>query len=343
MRARSFPSLCLSGSLLALLALLAPTSPLHPTQAFAERVLRPTPFSLEIPPNTLIAGRPLPALPLWIESISLQTPVRDAANPNRSTVVRIRLRKLSSLIQSVELRVTLRAGTGGPASLSAWTEAGSPVFQSDPFGSPSATLTEVLRIPASGADYLDLTLPGKGDRLAGLFLTALKNGTVLHPIDFPPPTVSEAFQSNTGTAEDPNRDIQLFGRVAAMLESGPFTLEAEAPTAIDFELPKKPAATLLSFEVRNLLVTNPPTLLLNEIPLPPLNAQLPDLADPAWTLRREIGLPESSLQYGGWIKVQLLLPSEALLPGINQLTFQAAEFAGPANIRNVELQIRNFK
>jgi hypothetical protein len=311
--------------------------------ASAERVVRPTPFSIDIPPSTLLANRPLPALPLWIESISLQTPVRDAAHPNRSTVIRIRLRKLSSLIQAVELRVTLRPGPEGPASLSAWTESGSPLFHSTPFGSSTAPLTEVLRIPASGADYLDLTLPGKGDRLGGLFLTALKNGSVLHPIDFPPQPVTDAFQTSTGSAEDPNRDIQLFGRVAAMLELGPFPLEEANPVAIDFELSKKPTAALISYEVRNLLVVNPPSLLLNDSNLGFPNAQLPDLADPAWNVRREVGLPEAALQYGGWIKVHQILPAELLQKGLNRLNFEGAEFAGPAEIRNVELQIRNFK
>lgn len=340
MLARPLPPPILRGTLFAL-ASLAPLLPL--SNALAERVLRPTPFSLEIPPNTLLAGRPLPALPLWIESVSLQTPVRDAAHPTRTTVVRIRLRKLSSLVQSVELRINLRAGTDGQASLSAWTEAGATIFQSNPFGSPNANLTEILRIPANGADYLDLTLPGKGDRLAGLFLTALKSGTVLHPIDFPPNPVTDAFQTSTGSTEDPNRDIQLLGRIAAMLDPGPFTVEAANPVAVDFELSKKPTAAVVSYEVRNLLVDNPPGLLLNDTTLGFPHAQLPDLADPGWTVRREVGLPEAALQYGGWIKVHQILPSEILQKGLNRLTFEGPEFAGPAEIRNVELQIRNFK
>lgn len=311
--------------------------------AAADLVVRPTPFSLEVPTTNLLASRPLPSLPLWIESISLQTPVRDAANPSRATTVRIRLRKLSSLIQSVEFRVSLQAGLGGQANLAAWTESGVPQFRSEAFGSPASAVTEVIRVPALGVDYVDLTLPGRGDRLTGLFMTALKNGTILHPIDFPPDPIADAFASNSGTAEDSSRDYLLLGRVAAMLDAGPFTVEEGTPTAIDFELSKKPSMALLTYEIRNVLANEPPITALNETPLPVGSIHFPDLADPAWILRREVGLPESTLQYSGWIKVQQLLPASSLVKGVNRISLEQPRFGGPVEIRNLELQIRNIK
>jgi hypothetical protein len=133
------------------------------------------------------------------------------------------------------------------------------------------------------------------------------------------------------------------GRVAAMLDAGPFTIDEAAATEIEFDLGKKPSAALLSFEIRNILASEPPLAHLNGIELPPLSTQLPDLADPAWRIKSSIGLPESSLQYTGWVRVQQLLPRAALLQGTNSFTLQQPRFGGAAEIRNVTLQIRNLR
>ncbi|MEY2599100.1 MAG: hypothetical protein RLZZ142_1359 [Verrucomicrobiota bacterium] len=322
----------------ALLPLLLPSP-----SASAQTHAQPIPFSADLPVRTLLAERPLPSLPIWIESVSIVPAAPPSASP-RSTVVRIRPRRLSSLIHSLELRITVSPGLGGTASLSAWSETGTPLFESPPFGSPDSVHTEVLRVAASNLSYLDLRLPGDGSRLRGLFVTALKTSAVLHPIDFPPPALLDAFTpSHVAATQLEEADRLLLGRVSALLDPGPFTVEEESPTVLQFDLPKIPSAAVLSFEARNLIASDPIRLWLNGEELAPVSVSYPDLADPAWRLRSSAGLPQNTLQYSGWIRAQILLPTTVLAPGINEITFQQPSLCGAAELRRIELQVKNVR
>ncbi len=315
---------------------------LTPLPVFAQPQLHPTPFSIGVSPSALLAERPISSLPMWVESISVLHPPKDP-NHVRRTVVRLRLRKLSALIHTVELRITLAAGPSGQATLTAWNETGMQISQSAPFGSAEAALTEVVRIPIEGVDYIDLSLPLDGSRLTGLFTTAMKKSPVLHAIDFPPPPVQESFAPAPSVSPDPEADRLLLGRIAATLEAGPLVVGEETPTLIDFEISQKPSAALLTFEVRSVLAGEPPLALINGVELHQLSINFPDLADPAWRTRKRIGIEEPALQYSGWIRMQGLLPPSALLPGQNQISLQQSRFGGTVEIRNVELQIRNLR
>ena len=313
-----------------------------PSPAGAQPLLQPTPFSIQLSPSVLLAERPVTALPMWVESVSVLHPPKDPLGL-RCTVVRLRIRKLSSLVHSIEFRVTLAAGPSGYAEFTAWNEAGTQLFHSQPFGSSNNALTEVVRIQTEGVDYIDLALPLDGSRLTGLFTSAMKKSPVLHPIDFPPPAVLESFTANSGTNLDPDRDHLLLGRVAATLEIGPLTLTEETPTLIDFELSHKPSVALLTFEARSLLATAPPLASLNGVELAPLSVTFPDLADPAWRTKKGGTLAEPVIQYSGWTRVQGILPHSALLSGANQVSLQQPYLGGTVEIRNVQLQIRNLR
>ncbi|MEK0445406.1 MAG: hypothetical protein RLZZ399_727 [Verrucomicrobiota bacterium] len=309
-----------------------------PCVARAQLVPQPIPFSIEFSPSTLLAERNIASLPLWMESVK----VTRSAN-RLFTTVRLRLRPLPSLVQSVELRVTLAPSPVGKATVTAWNEAGKQCFEGPAFGSAEATVTEIIRIPAAGADYIDVVLPRDGSRLSGLFATALRSSPVLHPIDFPPAPVQETFTSAPLSANDPEKDRLLLGRVSALLDPGPFTLEEEKPTALEFSVPKKPTAALLTFEVRNVWTDFPPVLSINgtELAIPML--QLPDLADPAWQFKKNRVFAQGALHYSGWIRVQQMLPPELLISGNNRLSLLQSRDLGCAEVRNIEIQLKNFR
>jgi len=312
------------------------------TSTSAQTVLQPTTFSLDVPVATLIAERPIQTLPVWIESLSVQPQIKESGNPKHK-IVRLRLRKLSGLIQAIELRVTLNAALGPQGFISGWSESGQESFHSKPFGSHEATVTEVVQIPTLNVDYIDIAIPGDGTRLGGMFATAMKSSAVLHPIDFPPPSVLDGFSASPKNQPEEDKDLLLMGRVAALLDAGPFTIEEASPTSLEFELSKIPSVALLTFEVRNILGGDPPLARINGVELPPGCLHLPDLADPAWRIKKGLGLPESAIQYTGWIRIQQLLPKSVLLQGVNEFSLQQPRFGGAAEVRNVQLQIRNLR
>lgn len=297
---------------------------------------QPTPFTLEVPPAALLSESPINTLPLWAESISIQ-------KIGTQKFIRLRLRKIASIIKGLELRISLNPGSGPQALVTGWSESGQQKFASKPFGTESERITEVIRIPSTNIDYVDLELPGDGSRLASFFATAMRESPVLHPIDFGPSPAIDAFTESPKNLPGEDKDLLLLGRVAALLDAGPFQVSEGDPTSICFDLSKVPSAALISYEVRNILANQPPSLSVNAVNLTNPSMLLPDLADPAWKLRREVGLPESSLQYSGWIRIQHILPATALLQGTNELLIQQPAFAGSAEVRNVRLQIRNFR
>jgi hypothetical protein len=311
-----------------------------------------TTFAIRFDPIQLLAERPLNTLPMWIQSVSVQHHRFDATVLNiskadatrlRHTSIRLHLRKLNFLAQTVELRVSLAPGIG-QATAASWTETGTQIFHSEPFGSQEEAATETIFASIEGADYLEIDIPGDGSRLKGLFASAMRYTKVLQAVDFNTAPIADAFGNSASTLPSRAEDRYLWNRVDAPLDAGPFPVTAGQPQAIEFELASQPTCAVVSFEVRNVVPDMPPVLQLNEADLPPASLSLPDLADPAWHALGESAAQDgvsSTLHYTGWIRVQQFLPGSVLQKGKNLLQLAQPIEGESIEIRRVELQLRS--
>jgi len=343
----------LSKSLIALVAIALLAIPAISALAAPSQLRQQTTtFAIRFDPNQLLAERPLSSLPMWIQSVSVQHHRFDAAALNlskadatrlRHTSIRLHLRKLNFLAQTVELHVTLAPG-GGQATAASWTETGTQVYHSEPFGSQEEAATETLFASIEGADYLEIDIPGDGSRLKGLFASAMRYNKVLQAVDFNAAPIADAFGNSVSTLPPRAEDRYLWNRVEAPLDAGPFTVTAGRPQAIEFELASQPTCAIIAFEVRNVVPDMPPVLQLNEADLSPVSLSLPDLADPAWHSRDEPATQagvSSTLHYTGWIRVQQFLPGSVLQKGKNLLQLAQPIEGESVEIRRVELQLRS--
>jgi hypothetical protein len=299
---------------------------------------RPAPFTIRFDIGDLLAERAQQTLPLWLEGIMVQRYPREGELPAH-TAVRLRLRKIASLAPVVELRVGLAAGEG-TATAMAWSETGRQVYRSSPFGSRYEPVTELLRIPAEGANYIELELPGRGEALTELYAAAMRYTQVLHPVDFAPAPVADPFANEAATSVANENDTLLWSRVHAPLDEGPFTLEPGGSGLIEFEMLKRPECALLTFELRHAEAGVPPLVSVNGQDLPVAAPVLPDLADPAWKLSPSVGDTPGRMQYSGWLKVQQFVPGSALAKGVNTAEISFPASAQAADVRRVEIQLR---
>jgi hypothetical protein len=299
---------------------------------------RPAPFTVRFDVGDLLAERAQQTLPLWLEGVMIQRYPREG-ELGAHTAVRLHLRKLAALAPVVELRVGLAAGRGTARAL-AWSETGRQIFRSEPFGSETEAVTELLRIPAEGANYIELELPGKGEALTELFASAMRYTQVLHPVDFAPEPVSDAFENAAASSVAAENDSLLWSRVHAPLDAGPFTLENGGSGLIEFELLKRPECALITFEMRHSEAGRPPLVSVNGQDLPGATPLLPDLADPAWKLRPAARSAPSQMVYSGWLRVQQFVPGSVLVKGQNTADISLAASELAADIRRVEIQLR---
>ena len=312
--------------------------PLLSPQANAQFKPHPTPFTIRFDPASLLAERAQMTLPLWLQGVGVRH-YRADVEQMQITVVRMDLRQMKSLAPFVELRVGLAAGPG-QAVVTAWSETGQQIFRTPAFGSATQSVTETIRVATEGANYIELELPKKGERLQSLCAGAMRFTQVLQSIDFSPEPVVDAFGNAASTVAPSEQDRLLWDRVQALLDAGPFTLQAERAETLEFQISRTPEGAMLTFEVRNAIAENPPLLQLNNADLPPAALTLPDLADPAWRARPVPGTQETLLRYGGWIRVQQFIPGKQLAKGVNTLNFLQTDSLEPVEVRRVEIQLR---
>jgi hypothetical protein len=311
-----------------------------PGKAQSQLVTQPAPFSVQFDASSLLAGKPQSSLPLWIEGVSLHHYADESTRLHRTTL-RLRLRHLPNVASFVEIRVGLLPGAEKPAFVTAWNETGQQKFRSEPFGSATATITEVMRIPNEGIDYIEVDLPSDGSRLTSLFATVLRKGSVYHSIDFPPNPTADAFSGGVRSTPLPEHDRVLWNRVAAVLDPGPFDLFSDQPQSLEFTLSKAPDLALLSFEVRNISPEDPIALTANGLQLPPVALTLPDLTDPGWKETPATAGGVARVTFSGWIRVQQILPRGVLVKGENVVWFHHRNPSQSAQVRRVEIQLKN--
>jgi hypothetical protein len=305
----------------------------------------PTPFSVWLDFDKL--SRPNPpkvALPIWIEAVQSESKPAKNGTP-AETVYRIRLRRMEQLHSEIQLRVFFDDRPGQAPAVSGWSETGQLRYQSVPLGHgldlPSSLS---LNVPVEGVDYVDITVPGDGVNVRGVFVASLRRVEGRAGIDFAtPPLVTDAFGA-AEPARTETDDFMLYGRVKATLEAG--AVKLEPATGLDgitweVQLDAPPMAALVTFEVLGADITLPPELIVNEHMLGGANMQLPDLADPAFQGDVRPMERDMRFRYTGWLRCQKLIPGSALKSGLNRVRLRLNNSSGPVAVRAVEVQLKH--
>ncbi len=327
---------------LAMAALLAAAQPHINAQ---ELRVQPTPFSVWLDFEKLSSPRPPKiSLPIWVESVlSHPVPARDGAP--EQTVYRVRLRRLAHLNPEIQLRVFFQDVEGRAPVVTAWTETGTLRYQSAPLGTGlDLPTSDTLTIPVEEVDYLDITVPGTGSNVRGVFMATVKKAEHRTAVDFAELGLGADPFGNEPALPTPKDDLYLYGRIRATLCAE--TVKLEPGTGMDgmlwdVHLDAPPLAVLLTFEILGADVTFPPEITVNDRPLGAVNLLLPDLADPGYRgdvrpLEREM-----RFRYTGWMRCQKLIPASALVSGANQLQLRLDRVSGPVAVRAVEIQLKH--
>ncbi len=305
---------------------------------------QPIPFSVWLDLRSLARpSAPSIALPIWLETFqSEHFPARDAAPEH--TALRLRLRRMAHLNDEIELRVFFQDEAEARPVVTGWTETGLLLYQSDPLGCgiglPSS---EKLTVAVDGIDYLEITVPGDGQNISGIFLTTLRKTETRFAFDFPNQPTSDAFGDLPPSRPDAF-DGLLFGRVKATLELGVTKLSSdsgERETVFLIELDRQPLIAIVSFEVLHADIAEPPALSVNGRPLGPAHLFLPDLADPAYRGEARPMEADMRFRYAGWLRCQKVIPGSALRAGLNRLVLGVNRNAGSVAVRNVEVQLKH--
>lgn len=299
------------------------------------------PFSVWLDFDALSSAHPpLVSLPIWLESLRAE-PSQSRPGFPEQTVFRLRLRHVGDLNREMEMRVFFEDLPGANPTVTGWTETGQGRYQSGPLGTGvGLPNSETLIIPVSDLDYLDITVPGDGRTIRGIFLSSVKLSQARFSLDFQP---SSAFTEPFGSpsaAPPSNFDRYLMGRVSAVIEEGPLRVTSETPASWNVQLDRKPDFAVLNFEVLNADLANPPAVGVNGAALGPVTLQLPDLADPAY---RGTIMPhelDQRVHYTGWMRAQRIVPASALQSGLNEFDLVVGRQTTAVAIRGVELQLK---
>ena len=141
----------------------------------------------------------------------------------------------------------------------------------------------------------------------------------------------------------PHEDTALYGVVTAPLQDEkPLVLKrANAPGAtFQFELERQPLVAVVTYEILGVTVGAPPTVSVNRRPQGDSELHLPDLADPGYRGESEEGRPRMGFRYTGWVHAQKVIPGDALVAGLNNLTVELSNGSKSVAVRSVAIQLK---
>lgn len=302
-----------------------------------------TPYSVWLDFRALSSPTPPKvALPIWFDSLKTESVAAADGVPSR-TIFRLQVRRIVALNADLLLRLFFDDAPNAGITVTGWSETGSNLFQKGPVGSGIGLPDSVnLSLPMVGVDYLEISAPGDGSLVRGVFLASLQPAAIKQPIDYPAGmTVTDAFDNLPATTPKTD-DFQLFGRVKATLDTGIMTLTpGKAETGSwQFNLESAPLVAVVSFEILDADPISPPEILVNNQPLGAASIRLPDLADPAYAgITRPLD-SNTHFRYTGWLHAQKAIPTTALQSGLNTIVIQLNKESGPVAVRAVELQLK---
>ena len=305
---------------------------------------QPTPFSVWLDLHLLSKpGATKPALPIWFESFQNEPLAAKDGEPPK-TVYRLRLRRMPSLHRELLLRVFFDDIAGMSPIVTAWTESGRELFRAAPMGvGAGLPSSESIVVPLTGADYLDVTVPGDGSSIRGVLAGSLKDATTKQTLDFQGATEVQDPFGNLPAAQPSEEDAKLFGRVKATVDTGIVHLSRKGESAAQwqFSLAGQPLMAVVTFEVLNADLAAPPVVSANDGQAGFASIHWPDLSDPGFRGESRPLEPALRFQFTGWVRAQFVIPGNLLHSGQNAVNIGLGDDSGRIAIRNVELQLKH--
>lgn len=325
-------------------AVAKPAQPAEPAEP--EMHVEATPFTAWLDFDRLAANRWIPGdLPDWLEPVSTET--KTALDGTTTTSFRLRFVAIGDSGREIQFRLFFHDVSGFAPKVTAWTGGGIQRFEYGPLGDGLGLPTsETLTFPTAGVDFLEISVPGDGRNIRGVFLAILTPQQIQHGLDFAPAAeVVDAF-GNMPPFITKAEDLALYGRVKAVIDPAGLKLAPDAAIRGTWEFPieSPPLLAVVTFEVLNADTLAPLEVILNDRPLGAAAVHWPDLADPGYLgLSRPLE-KDMRFRYTGWLRCQKVIPGSALRAGSNILVLQLHPDSGPLAIRAVELQLKyNWK
>jgi len=304
-----------------------------------------TPFTVWLDFHRLAANRWIPGeLPDWLAPVEAET--RNGLD-GVTTSIRVHLRNLGDSGRDLQFRLFFDDQKDLSPTVAAWSGLAGRRFEYGPLGDSLGLQTsETLTFPTAGIDFIDITVPGDGHNLRGVFLALLEPAQVQRGLDFElPADLVDAFQ-NLPPIITKAEDISLYGRVRAVIDPSGLKLAPDAATRGTWEFPLQspPLLAIVTYEILGADPTAPLEVIVNDRPLGASAIHWPDLADPGFLglarpLERDL-----RFRYTGWLRAQKIIPGSALRAGANTLSVQLHPDSGAVAIRAVEIQLKyNWK
>lgn len=279
--------------------------------------------------------------PRWVESITL-VPAQAQADVAGQTTFRIRVTRPHPSLHLLLLRLFFDDKPEQRPEVTVWDESGTQVLSSGPLGAgidlPSS---DTVALPMIGVSCIDISVPGDGANVRGIYMDWMTSRHVAHPLSAEPRDVMPAPFSAAGPLRVPEQDAETFGTVTAALAPEVIRIGAsvQAGAAFQFEIESAPLLALVSFEVSTARIDAPPEIFVNGENLGPVSLTLPDMADPAYRGEAE-RLAPMKFHYTGWLRAQKLVPAASLRTGTNDVIVIGGPGTPASAIRATQIQLK---
>jgi hypothetical protein len=279
--------------------------------------------------------------PKWVESVAM-VPAQQTDGTAKS-VFRVRIANPMGDYPVLYFRLFFDDKPEARPEVVAWDELGAQVLRSGALGSGLGLATsDSVMIPMHGISTIDVEVPGDGKNVRGAYLDWMTTSEVVHPVNTDYHDVSPQPFSAPPPLQAPDQDAEQFGTVTATLAAETIKIGPDLQDAADlqFGLEAQPLIALLTFEVATPRIDSPPEVYVNGHDLGPAALALPDLADPGYRGRMESLVKQMQFEYTGWVRVQKIVPTEALQVGINDIIVMSGAETPNSAIRNTQLQLK---
>jgi hypothetical protein len=296
---------------------------------------------LDLRQNTPHTSTPQNA-PLWVESVNL-LPAQASVNTLSKSVFRIRVTRPNPDYQVLFFRLFFDDNAGQQPELIAWDESGTHILRSGPLGSGiNLPTSDSVMIPMTSASSIDIEVPGDGKTVRAAYLDWMTSSSVVHPLSAAHRDVIPEPFSSMPQLHSPAQDTEQFGTVTATLASETIQISSDISqgAAFEFGIEAQPLAALLTFEVANPRIDDPPEVYLNGQDIGPVSLTLPELSDPGYRGEMEPLVRQMYFHYTGWLRAQKIVPIIALKTGANDLIIVNGADSESAAIRATQIQLK---
>jgi hypothetical protein len=281
--------------------------------------------------------------PAWVEALTLLPAEVTESGPASKSVFRIRVTQPSPDYKILFFRLFFDDKPNQQPELVAWDESGTHILRSGTLGTGmNLPSSDSVLIPMNGASAIDIEVPGDGKTIRAAYLDWMTSSEVVHPVNAEHRDVIPEPFSVSPALRAPPEDLENFGTVTATLAAEAIRLDDQTQQGAMFQFPieAEPLTALLTFEIANPRIDEPPEVYVNGQNIGPVALALPDLADPGYRGESEPLTTEMHFNYTGWLRAQKIVPATALKVGANDLSVRTAAGTGTSAIRATQIQLK---